>query len=117
MKTITLKRSAPQGKAIRGLMTLPFSNETIQLETLENADFVIPAGTYPLDFTWSPKFQKYLPEILDVPDREGIRIHTGSVPEHSEGCILVDRHGSMYIKSFLGYWKEKINEDVNIIIE
>ena len=57
--------------------------------TLENADFIIPAGTYPLRLTWSPRFRKDMPLIDEVPEREGIRIHMGTKPEHSTGCVLV----------------------------
>jgi len=71
-------------------MTLPFEEKEFEYPTLENADFIIPAGTYPLNRTWSPKFKKLLPIVENVPDREGIRIHMGTKPEHSEGCILTN---------------------------
>lgn len=92
MIEITLHRSRPDGKAVRGKMSIPFE-EPIIVNTLENADFLIPAGTYPLERTWSPKFKKLLPIILEVPEREGIRIHRGTMPEHSTGCILTDMYG------------------------
>ena len=62
-------------------------------DTLENADYLIPEGTYKVERTWSPKFKKFLPELIDVPDRYGVRIHRGSLPEHSRGCILLDLAG------------------------
>jgi hypothetical protein len=71
-------------------MTLPFEEKEFEYPTLENADFIIPVGTYPLNRTWSPKFKKLLPIVENVPDREGIRIHMGTKPEHSEGCILTN---------------------------
>jgi hypothetical protein len=49
----------------------------------------IPAGTYSVQVTWSPRFNKMLPEILDVPMFTGIRIHGGNTADHSLGCILV----------------------------
>lgn len=49
----------------------------------------IPRGTYPLRMSYSPKFKRILPLIDDVPGFEGIRIHSGNVPEDTEGCILV----------------------------
>lgn len=49
----------------------------------------IPAGTYPVIVSMSPKFQKRLPEILKVPGFHGIRIHSGANAKHTEGCILV----------------------------
>ena len=89
MVTITLVRKTIKGKAVYGTMTLPFE-QPIECTTLENADYLIPAGTYPLKKTWSPRFKKPMPEICEVPDRSGIRIHMGTKPEHSEGCVLVD---------------------------
>ena len=94
MITITLKRNKPQGKAVTGTMTLPFEEKELTYPTLENRDFLIPAGTYPIELTWSPKFKKFLPEIKDVfmPDgtpRTGIRMHRGTITEHSTGCILL----------------------------
>jgi len=73
-------------------MSIPFEKPII-VNTLENADFLIPAGTYPLERTWSPKFKKLLPLVENVPDRDGIRIHRGTMPEHSTGCILTDMYG------------------------
>ena len=90
MITVTLQRNRPTGKAVTGTISLPFEEKTLEYPSLENADFIIPAGTYPLNRTWSPKFKKLLPLVENVPDREGIRIHMGTKPEHSEGCILVE---------------------------
>jgi hypothetical protein len=88
MTTIKLQRNKPKGKAVTGVITLPFETP-LTYPTLENADFIIPAGSYPLDRTWSPRFKKLLPIVENVPEREGIRIHLGTKPEHSQGCILV----------------------------
>ena len=49
----------------------------------------IPAGRYAVTVTWSPKFKRWLPLLLKVPYRSGIRIHAGNNPEDSSGCILV----------------------------
>ena len=49
----------------------------------------IPAGRYDVAVTWSPKFKRWLPLLLNVPYRSGIRIHAGNNPEDSSGCILV----------------------------
>ena len=58
-------------------------------ETLENVDYIIPALTYKVSATQSPKFKRLLPILEQVPNRSGIRIHRGTKPEHSNGCILV----------------------------
>lgn len=49
----------------------------------------IPAGAYDVAVTWSPKFQRNLPEVTPVPGFTGIRIHTGNRPADTAGCILV----------------------------
>ena len=58
-------------------------------DTLENADYLIPALIYRITVTLSPKFKRLLPLINQVPGRSGIRFHRGSLPEHSKGCILI----------------------------
>ena len=57
--------------------------------TLENADYLVPALTYKLQVTNSPRFKRLLPVLCQVPNRSGIRFHRGTKPEHSKGCILV----------------------------
>lgn len=49
----------------------------------------IPEGTYEMVLSYSPKFKKILPEILNVPNFTGIRIHSLNKAEDSEGCIGV----------------------------
>lgn len=49
----------------------------------------IPEGTYEVKLTYSPRFKKILPEILNVPNFSGIRIHSLNKAEESEGCIGV----------------------------
>ncbi len=49
----------------------------------------IPVGTYKLKMTFSNRFQKTLPQLMDVPGFTGIRIHPGNTTADTEGCILV----------------------------
>ena len=100
MRKITLVRKDPQGKAVPGIISFDLNEGPFSFQTLENADFLIPEGEYPIDWTWSPKFKKPLPEILNVPDRSGIRIHRGTLPEHSKGCILTDMAGMAHLQVF-----------------
>lgn len=58
-------------------------------DTLENADYLVPALIYKVQVTQSPKFKRLLPLLSQVPGRSGIRFHRGSQPEHSKGCILI----------------------------
>lgn len=49
----------------------------------------IPAGTYKVKMTWSPRFKRYLPEILNVPNFSGVRIHAGNSALDTDGCVLL----------------------------
>lgn len=51
----------------------------------------IPTGSYRLVMSYSEKFKQYLPLLLNVPGYSGIRIHSGNIPEHTLGCILVGK--------------------------
>ena len=97
MEIIRLKRVSQEGKAVRGKIT----GTAHVLPTLENAEFIIPEGKYELKMTWSPRFKKMMPLVDGVKGRSGIRIHTGTIPEHSKGCILMTPKGVEIIKELL----------------
>lgn len=95
-----LIRKPADGKAVRGMLYRTehrYSGSAGEYkeylhpicETLENVDYIIPALTYKVSATQSPKFKRLLPILEQVPNRSGIRIHRGTKPEHSKGCILV----------------------------
>ena len=94
---IRLIRNQPKGSAITGRLVIDgrwFCN------TLERKGYEILALCYPVRVTQSPKFKRLLPLVCGVPqteakrreakgERQGIRFHRGTKPEHSTGCILV----------------------------
>ena len=90
-----LIRKPADGKSVRGRLFLVTESRFEEVltpicDTLENADYLIPALIYHVAVTKSPKFNRLLPIIEQIPGRSGIRIHRGTKPEHSLGCILVN---------------------------
>ena len=83
---IRLIRNQPQGTAITGRLVI---NGRFFCNTIERKGYEIPALCYPVRVTMSPRFKRLLPIVQNVPQRSGIRIHRGSKPEHSNGCVLV----------------------------
>ena len=49
----------------------------------------IPSGMYRVKKTFSPRFKKILPEILEVEGFSGVRIHAGNTAKDTEGCLLL----------------------------
>lgn len=47
----------------------------------------IPAARYRMRISFSPRFQRELPEVLNVPNFAGIRLHTGNIAADTEGCV------------------------------
>ena len=155
MLTIQMTRTRRSRNGVYGKMVLPFSSrpvydldeKDITIDTLENALYLIPAGTYPLKRTYSHKFKKMLPLVDEVPDRSGIRIlkgapdgcftsggesggnsrtydlaeryrscdlfaeREGSIPEHSQGCILTDMYGQSSLDILFNRLNEFYNEE------
>ena len=97
---IVVKRIAKKPKYTIGKMSI---NDCYFCDTLEDTvrnlgkngegkvfgETAIPAGTYKVIYNWSERFKRLMPRILDVPFFDGILIHNGANPEHTQGCVLV----------------------------
>lgn len=53
------------------------------------AQTAIPTGKYDVILTFSPKFKRVLPLLLNVPGYQYIRVHHGNLPSSTDGCLLV----------------------------
>ena len=67
--------------------------QDMQLEEIKKkkvyGQTAIPCGSYECVYTYSNRFKKMLPLLLNVKGFEGIRIHSGNSAKDTEGCILV----------------------------
>ena len=87
-----------EGKKIKLFtMELPWKNNARSISS-------IPKGTYKVITTMSPRFKKDMWLLLDVPGRDGIRIHSANYARELNGCIA------------LGMSKSDIDGDGNIDI-
>ena len=99
---ILVSRHHAIGNATIGTMTIGSEFSCFTLEDKVRAakiakETAIPAGDYPVCLSESPRFSKkyekkygrLVPEILNVPNFDNIRIHIGNAPGNTEGCILV----------------------------
>lgn len=97
MKQAHIKRGKENnGIQTIGEMTFSGDNKIISLFTLElawkdNARGIscIPIGVYEVKLTFSNKYQKWMWQIMEVPDRSGVRVHSGNFYFDIEGCILL----------------------------
>lgn len=73
----------------------------------------IPEGRYKVLVTYSPKFKRYLPELINTPFFKNIRIHSGNTEKDSEGCIIV---GGNKVKGKVVNSKATLDKLMNILL-
>lgn len=85
----------------------------------------IPYGIYDIVITYSPKFKKNLPLLLNVKGFDGIRIHSGNTPQDTEGCLLLGFNkvkgqvidSRVTVDKFIKTIQEALNKGEKVTIE
>lgn len=127
---LTLKRHPSENGATLGEL---YVNDVPECNSLEDelrevegepvekwkipGETAIPQGRYRVIITHSPKFNKPLPLLVEVPGFHGIRIHSGNVESDTDGCILVgEKSGSTAIinsRKCLAELQEQIQDAID----
>lgn len=106
-----------------------FINQEFECYTIEDIErpvkvagkTAIPAGTYDINLTFSPRFKKYMLLLENVPGFAGIRIHAGNSSADTEGCLILgdnmdldsERVGNSRIAVNRVFWKVLNNIIIN----
>jgi len=77
----------------------------------------IPAGTYRVEATYSPRFKKTMTEIQNVPGFQGIRIHQGITAADSLGCPLFSKRRGGTPGVLAGMAPGKLTDELTAIVK
>ena len=125
---ITIKRLYKTDSSTIGELSIDGVFECFTLEDKERdvkikSETAINKGTYKVIINQSNRFKRLLPLLLDVPNFEGVRIHSGNSNHDTEGCILV---GKTRNKNYIGqsrkafeklFKKMQVAKDITLIIQ
>lgn len=100
---LSLVRKVKTGKSTIGELSIDgkFFYYTLELPWRDNKEDIscIPLGIFTVELRWSPRFERKVPWILNVPERKDAEIHIGNFPSNTHGCVLVGlRKGVDYIE-------------------
>lgn len=96
MKRVTLQRYKGDNNQTTGVLMIfdykgwpVYASPCIERGYRDNQRNVsnVPMGIYPLILEWSPKFEMYLWELKDVPNRSECKIHAANYWKQLNGCI------------------------------
>lgn len=117
-QTITLRRKKSANGWTQGVLNIAgreyFTCEDVIRAPGEKVygETAIPAGRYEVVITYSPRFKKPLPRLLNVPMFEGVLIHSGNYAKDTEGCILP---GKTLLPNGVGNSKAAMDEIMPIL--
>ena len=91
---LKLRRTTFTGRSTIGELSVDGAFECFTLEDMVRPVKVpgttaISEGVYVVSVSFSDRFKRPLPEVHDVPNFTGVRIHPGNTDADTEGCILV----------------------------
>lgn len=97
---VTVQRLAGTGPAVRSSLSVSNVYRAVfRCSSIEKESTLIAPGEYSLKYTRSPRFSRaasikagkpvdvFTPQVMDVPGRDGLRIHVANYVRQLEGCI------------------------------
>jgi len=109
-ETYTIGKMAIDGKYFCN--TLEDKERDLTKESKVFGRTAIPARTYRITMTYSPKFKRVMPLVNGVPQFEAIRIHPGNKAEDTEGCILVGENTIIGGLTNSRKWSDELNKRI-----
>ena len=109
---ITVKRLHRTNNSTIGELFIDGKFECYTLEDVERevkikSETAIAKGTYKVIINQSNRFKRLLPLLLNVPNFEGVRLHSGNSNHDTEGCVLL---GSTRGTDFIGGSRAAFNK-------
>lgn len=91
---MTLTRLDSTDHGVFGHLTI--NGQAFDCVTLENHNLLIPEGSYKCSIYHSPRLNREVILLHDVPNRTMIEIHNANWEKQLEGCIAVGRERDGY---------------------